>query len=201
MSRIACTASGPPCSVSVAPCPRASSSRSSERSTQTIRSAPWSRQPATAPSPTIPAPKTTQVEPGCTRAVFIAAPRPVERPQAKRQVRSSGASGGFFASAISGMTGYSGKVEVPMKCRIGPGSRVEVGVAHAGGDEPDQDLPGVRLLELDLLHCEGRAELLQNGGPDSHPADRNSLRSARKPGRVRRRARACPPYSFERKVG
>ena len=41
-------------SVSVAPWPRASSSRSSERSTQTIRSAPCSRQPATAPRPTMP---------------------------------------------------------------------------------------------------------------------------------------------------
>ena len=49
---------------SVAPWPRASSSRSAERSTATIRSAPCSRQPATAPSPTSPAPKTTQVEPG-----------------------------------------------------------------------------------------------------------------------------------------
>ena len=62
-------------------------------STQTIRSAPCSRQPATAPSPTMPAPNTTQVEPGSTLAVFIAAPRPVESPQANRQAPSSGASG------------------------------------------------------------------------------------------------------------
>ena len=55
--------SGPPIHVSVAPWPRASSSRSSDMSTQMIRSAPCSRQPATAPSPTIPAPNTTQVEP------------------------------------------------------------------------------------------------------------------------------------------
>ena len=67
----------------------------------------------------MPAPKTTQVEPGRTCAVFIAAPRPVERPQAKRQARSSGASAEIFASAISGMTVYSAKVDVPMKCRIG----------------------------------------------------------------------------------
>ena len=33
-----------------------------------IRSAPASRQPATAPSPTSPAPKTAQVEPGSTLA-------------------------------------------------------------------------------------------------------------------------------------
>ena len=49
----------------------------------------------------------------------IAAPSPVERPQANRQARSSRASGFTFASAISGITVYSAKVEVPMKCRIG----------------------------------------------------------------------------------
>ncbi len=71
----------------------------------------------------MPAPKTTQVEPGVTFAVFIAAPRPVERPQAKRHARSSGASGLTFASAISGITVASAKVEVPMKCRTGSPSR------------------------------------------------------------------------------
>ena len=88
-----------------------------------IRSAPCSRQPATAPRPTIPAPKTTQVEPSRTLAVLIAAPSPVERPQANRQARSSGASGSTFASAISGITVYSAKVEVPMKWRISSPSR------------------------------------------------------------------------------
>src|SRR4051812_49657354 len=63
-----------------------------------IRSAPWRRQPATAPRPTMPAPKTTHVEPGSTLAVFIAAPRPVDRPHANRHARSSGASGATFAS-------------------------------------------------------------------------------------------------------
>ena len=88
-----------------------------------MRSAPCSRQPATAPRPTIPAPKTTQVEPASTFAVFIAAPRPVDSPQAKRQVRSSGASLLTFASAISGITVCSAKVDVPMKWRIGSPSR------------------------------------------------------------------------------
>ena len=60
----AATVSSPPTSVSVAPWPRASSRRSGERSTQMIRSAPCRRQPATAPRPTMPAPNTTQVEPG-----------------------------------------------------------------------------------------------------------------------------------------
>ena len=90
---------------------------------QTMRSAPCSRQPATAPRPTIPAPNTTHVEPGSTRAVNIAAPRPVDSPHANRQARSSGASGETFASAISGSTAYSAKVEVPMKWRIRSPSR------------------------------------------------------------------------------
>ena len=51
--------------------------------------------------------------------MFIAAPSPVERPQANRQARSSGASGLILASAIWGITVYSAKVEVPMKWRIG----------------------------------------------------------------------------------
>ena len=63
----------------------------------------------------MPAPKTTQVEPGSTAAVLIAAPSPVESPHAKRQAPSSGASGLTFASAISGITVYSANVEVPMK--------------------------------------------------------------------------------------
>ena len=88
-----------------------------------IRSAPCRRQPATAPRPTIPAPKTTQVEPGLTLAVFIAAPRPVESPQANRQAWSGSASGETLASAISGITVYSANVLVPMKWRIGSPSR------------------------------------------------------------------------------
>src|SRR5215471_3292431 len=84
-----------------------------------IRHAPLSRQPATAPSPTRPAPNTTHVEPSATFAVLSAAPIPVESPQAKTHARSSGASGEIFASAISGITVYSAKVDVPMKCRIG----------------------------------------------------------------------------------
>ena len=71
----------------------------------------------------MPAPNTTHVDPASTRAVNIAAPRPVERPQAKSAACSSGASGSTFASAISGMTVYSANVEVPMKWRIGSPSR------------------------------------------------------------------------------
>ena len=63
----------------------------------------------------MPAPKTTQVDPLATFAVFIAAPSPVESPHANRHARSSGASGSIFASAISGTTVYSANVDVPMK--------------------------------------------------------------------------------------
>ena len=67
----------------------------------------------------MPAPNTTHVEPGSTLAVLIAAPSPVDRPQANSAARSAGASGETLASAISGITVYSAKVEVPMKWRIG----------------------------------------------------------------------------------
>ena len=66
---------------------------------------------------------TARVEPGSTFAVLIAAPSPVERPHANRHARSSAASLLIFASAISGMTVYSAKVDVPMKWRIGSPSR------------------------------------------------------------------------------
>jgi hypothetical protein len=71
----------------------------------------------------MPAPKTTQVEPRSTLAVLSAAPIPVESPQANSAARSSGASRSIFASAICGMTVYSAKVDVPMKCRTGSPSR------------------------------------------------------------------------------
>ena len=44
---------------------------------------------------------------------------PVERPQANGAHAASGASGLTFARAISGMTVYSAKVDVPMKWRSG----------------------------------------------------------------------------------
>jgi hypothetical protein len=63
----------------------------------------------------MPAPKTTHVLPGSTCARYMAAPRPVESPHAKRHAASSGASGETFASAISGITVASAKAEQPMK--------------------------------------------------------------------------------------
>src|SRR4051812_50132786 len=81
----------------------------------------------------MPAPKTAQVLPGATAAVLIAAPRPVERPQAKRQACSKGASGSILASAISGITVYSAKVEQPMKWRISSPSRCRRGGGAGGG--------------------------------------------------------------------
>lgn len=89
---------------------------SSARSIPMIRWAPARRHPITAPRPTRPQPNTTHVEPDSTRAVKRAAPIPVERPHANGAHPSSGASGLTFASAISGTTVYSAKVEVPMKC-------------------------------------------------------------------------------------
>ena len=77
----------------------------------------------TAPSPTSPQPKTATVLPASTSAVFSAAPIPVERPQANGAHPAAGASRLTFASAISGMTVYSAKVDVPMKWRSGSPSR------------------------------------------------------------------------------
>jgi hypothetical protein len=71
----------------------------------------------------MPAPNTTTVAPSSTFAVLVAAPIPVERPQAKRQAASSGASALILARAISGITVCVAKVEVPMKCLIGSPSR------------------------------------------------------------------------------
>ena len=56
--------------------------------------------------------------------------------------------------------------------RIGPGGRVQVGVADAAGGEPDERLACLRLVELDLLDDERLAELLEDGGPDLHGAER-----------------------------
>ncbi len=71
----------------------------------------------------MPAPKTTHVDPASTRAVLIAAPSPVDKPQAKRHAPSNGASCEILARAISGITVYSANVDVPMKCRNGSPSR------------------------------------------------------------------------------
>ena len=56
--------------------------------------------------------------------MYIAAPRPVDRPQANSAQCSSGASRETFASAISGITAYSAKTLVPMKWRIGSPARL-----------------------------------------------------------------------------
>ena len=71
----------------------------------------------------MPAPKTTHVEPGSTlRGVHrrAEAGREAAGEQARAVERRLGET---FASAISGITVYSAKVEVPMKWRIGSPSR------------------------------------------------------------------------------
>ena len=57
--------------------------------------------------------------------------------------------------------------------RVGAGRGVEIGVADAARDEPDEHLARLGLGELDLLHLERRAELLQHGGADLHRAARS----------------------------
>ena len=79
-----------------------------------MRSAPAITAPWTTERPIPPRPKTATLAPGCTLAVFSTAPMPVVTPQPSRQTFSSGASVRIFASAISGTTVYSAKVDVPM---------------------------------------------------------------------------------------
>ena len=57
--------------------------------------------------------------------------------------------------------------------RVGAGGRVEVGVADAARNEPDENLARLRLGEIELLHRERRAELLQHRGADLHAHDSN----------------------------
>ena len=45
---------------------------------------------------------------------------------------------------------------------------VEIRVADAARDEPDQHLSLPRLREVELLHLERRPELLEHGGLDLH---------------------------------
>ena len=52
--------------------------------------------------------------------------------------------------------------------RIGPGCGVHVGVAHAAGDEPDQDLTGGGVGQVQLLNHEWRSELLKYRGANLH---------------------------------
>ena len=71
----------------------------------------------------MPAPNTTAVAPSQTLARYIAAPRPVESPQAKSAAVARGASFETFAREYSETTVASAKVEQPMKWRIGSPSR------------------------------------------------------------------------------
>jgi hypothetical protein len=51
---------------------------------------------------------------------------------------------------------------------IGSGGRVQVGVADAARDEPDERLARFRLRQVDLLDGERLPELLEDCGPDPH---------------------------------
>jgi len=99
---------------------------------------PGGRQPTTAPRPTMPAPKTTQVDPGANLGrVSIAAPIPV-REAATRTGRPDRAAprGSIFAQRdLRPSPLYSANVDVPMKWRIGSPPR-EKGVVVPSGRCP-----------------------------------------------------------------
>ena len=63
--------------------------------------------------------------------------------------------------------------------RIDAGGGVHVGVADAAGDEPHEHLAGARLGEVELLHDERLAELLEHAprGSSSRAADALASRS------------------------
>ena len=52
--------------------------------------------------------------------------------------------------------------------RVGARGRVQIRVANAAGDEPDEDLARFRFSEVHLLNLERHAELLEDGGTNLH---------------------------------
>ena len=79
--------------------------------------------------------------------------------------------------------------------RIGPGGRVEVGVADPARGEPDERLARLRLLELDLLDSQRLPELLEDGGANVHVGDRTRPDIA-SPAGCRRLADRAPAPRF-----
>ena len=56
---------------------------------------------------------------------------------------------------------------------------VQVGVAHAGRADPHEHLAGPRLVELDALHGERPAGLVEDGRADLHHATRRRSSASR----------------------
>ena len=101
-SRTASTGSVPDASTaSVAPKCRAHASFCAAMSTAMIRAAPATFAPATTDNPTPPQPTTATVAPGHTGVVLVAAPKPVETPQASRHAFSSGTWGGILTACAA----------------------------------------------------------------------------------------------------
>jgi hypothetical protein len=61
--------------------------------------------------------------------------------------------------------------------RIRTRCRVEIRVTHPARDEANEHLARLRLGEIDLLHLERRAELLEDRGVDPHPGDATQSRT------------------------
>ena len=146
----------------------------------------------------MPAPKTAQVEPGSTLAVNIAAPRPVERPHANRQARSSGASGETLASAISRQHRVLGEGrgahEVADRLAVArkPGGPVgEVTEILLLADR--QAEIGLGAAAVNALAALGREQR------DDVIAGRDQLRRPRRPARRRPRPRARAPSAHSRR--
>ena len=85
--------------------------------------------------------------------MLIAAPSPVDSPQANTHARSGGASALTTASAISGITVYSANVDVPMKWRISSPPRLSRVVPSGRWPRPCSARMAMHRLVRGLMQC------------------------------------------------
>ena len=67
-------------------------------------------------------------------------------------------------------------------------------MADAAGDEPHEDLAGLRLGQLELLHLEGTTELFQHRGPYPHVGGPTSFRNTADAQKAVVEPEQSPPY-------
>ena len=103
----------------VAPKVLARPSLKSSMSTATIMRAPATAAPWIADSPTPPEPNTTTTDPGATRAVLVAAQKPVITPQPTSAAERSGASAAILIRLRVSSVAYSAITPQPEKMPSG----------------------------------------------------------------------------------
>ena len=100
-------------------------------------------------------------------------------PALRREERHDVVSGRDGRDAVADLLDYTGAF-MPEHGRrvaggVGAGRRVQVGMADAAGHEANEDLAGLGLGQIDLLHLERPAELLEYRGSDLHAAGPTSF--------------------------